>query len=59
MNGLQQAEALQKEHSRLRGEISARAPEFEKVTQSGEAMIERGHFDSHNIAQKVHMVSVI
>ncbi|VDO69394.1 unnamed protein product [Heligmosomoides polygyrus] len=57
VNGLQQAEALQKEHSRLRGEISARAPEFEKVTQSGEAMIERGHFDSHNIAQKVHMIN--
>ncbi|XGW05367.1 hypothetical protein V3C99_016045 [Haemonchus contortus] len=57
VNGLQQAEGLQKEHSRLRGEITARAPEFEKVKQSGEAMIQRGHFDSHNIAKKVHQVN--
>ncbi|VDL75035.1 unnamed protein product [Nippostrongylus brasiliensis] len=57
VNGLQQAEALQKEHSRLRGEISARAAEFEKVTRSGEAMIQRGHFDSHNIAKKVHSIN--
>ncbi|VDM71397.1 unnamed protein product, partial [Strongylus vulgaris] len=57
VNGLQQAEALQKEHSRLRGEIAARAPEFEKVARSGEAMIQRGHFDSANIAKKVHQVT--
>ncbi|KAL6743755.1 hypothetical protein Aduo_016762 [Ancylostoma duodenale] len=57
VNGLQQAEALQKEHSRLRGEITARAPEFEKVARSGEAMIQRGHFDSQNIAKKVHQVN--
>ncbi|KAK6758912.1 hypothetical protein RB195_016254 [Necator americanus] len=57
VNGLQQAEALQKEHSRLRGEITARAPEFEKVARSGEAMIQRGHFDSHNISKKVHQVT--
>ncbi|KAE9418301.1 hypothetical protein Angca_009245, partial [Angiostrongylus cantonensis] len=57
VNGLQQAEVLQKEHSRLYGEITTRAPEFEKVVRSGQAMIQRVHFDSHSIEEKVHQIN--
>ncbi|KJH48207.1 spectrin repeat-containing domain protein [Dictyocaulus viviparus] len=57
VNGLQQAEVLKKEHSRLRGEITTRAPEFERVIRSGEAMIQRGHFDSHNIGKRVQQIN--
>uniref|UniRef100_A0A0K0DJQ5 PH domain-containing protein n=1 Tax=Angiostrongylus cantonensis TaxID=6313 RepID=A0A0K0DJQ5_ANGCA len=59
VNGLQQAEVLQKEHSRLYGEITTRAPEFEKVVRSGQAMIQRVHFDSHSIEEKVHQAPFI
>uniref|UniRef100_A0A1I7X912 Spectrin repeat-containing domain protein n=1 Tax=Heterorhabditis bacteriophora TaxID=37862 RepID=A0A1I7X912_HETBA len=52
-----QAEGLQKEHSRLKGEIDARAPGFERVSAAGISMIEQEHYESLEINHKVQQIT--
>uniref|UniRef100_A0A158QA40 Spectrin beta chain n=1 Tax=Enterobius vermicularis TaxID=51028 RepID=A0A158QA40_ENTVE len=53
---LQGADWLQKEHLRLQAEIEARKPNFARLTQSGEAMIEKDHYASAEIRERINQV---
>lgn len=59
IHDLQQAEWLQKEHSRLSNEIDAREPDFGNLAQAGRKMIAADHYAIEEIRHKVNMVCLI
>ncbi|CAB3398580.1 unnamed protein product [Caenorhabditis bovis] len=56
INDLQQAEWLQKEHSRLLNEMDAREPEFDRLISDGQKMISAQHYSSEEIRNKTRLL---
>ncbi|CAI4223262.1 unnamed protein product [Auanema sp. JU1783] len=56
IHDLQQAEWLQKEHSRLSNEIDAREPEFVKLAQAGRKMVASEHYAKDEVLYKIDLI---
>ncbi|CAD6193236.1 unnamed protein product [Caenorhabditis auriculariae] len=57
INDLQQAEWLQKEHSRLSNEMDAREPEFARLVADGQKMIGAQHYATEEITSKIRLLN--
>ncbi|MFH4975130.1 hypothetical protein AB6A40_001839 [Gnathostoma spinigerum] len=56
VHDLQGAEWLKKDHERLRAEIDSREPEFLRISELGQQMIDKDHYAKADIAVKIKQV---